>query len=722
MTESRKSTPEGDPVTRLGPRRPATATGPRRFINRELSWLAFNTRVLEEASNTTYPLLERLNFLAISAINLNEFYMVRVAGLKGQVRAGITEASADGLSPVRQLDAVRDEGARLMARQNACWWQLVGELAKVDIVVYTEPDLRKVDRDRLEQQFMDDVFPVLTPIAVDPDQPFPFIPNLGLSLIMRLERPGEDAPLTTLLPVPPQLDRFMRLPGPGSRFIPMEAVIRLFAELVFPGCRIVASGCFRVLRDSELEIEEEAEDLVRTFETALKRRRRGTIIRLSHDIAMAGDLRDVVMMGLGVEPADSIAIDGLLGLADTREIVRHGGPNLRLPALHPRRSSAVTKAGGDMFAAIRHGDILVHHPYESFESVIDFVRQAAMDPDVVAIKQTLYRTSDDSPIVAALIEAARAGKSVTAVVELKARFHEEANIRWARDLERAGAQVLHGFIDKKTHAKVNLVVRQEGSGLVSYVHYGTGNYHPETARVYTDLSLFSCDQAICRDAARIFNLMTGDATPEAMEKISFSPDTLAPTLTKMIDDEAENARSGKPAAIWAKLNSLVDPDIIDALYAASKAGVEIDLVVRGICCLRPGLAGLSETIRVKSIVGRFLEHARIICFANGHMLPSPRARIYISSADWMPRNLYQRIETLVPIEDTGIHHRILDGIMVANLRDDARSWRLDGDGRYHRIVDGEGFCVYDHFMAPPSAREGKIEERVLGGTEGKSSA
>jgi len=719
MAESRKSSDQ-ERVTPLRARRPVTAEGARRFINRELSWLAFNTRVLEEASNSAYPLLERLNFLAISAVNLNEFYMVRVAGLKGQVRAGITEVSADGLSPARQLDAVRDEGARLMARQNACWRQLAQELAEADIFVYTKPGLRAIDRDRFKQKFMDDVFPVLTPIAVDPEQPFPFIPNLGLSLILRLERPGEEAPLTTLLIVPPQLDRFMRLPGPGSRFIPMEAAISLFAELVFPGCRILASGCFRVLRDSELEIEEEAEDLVRTFETALKRRRRGSIIRLSHDIDMPGELRDVVMMGIGVEPADVVAIDGLLGLADTREIVRYGDPNLRLSSLQPRYSDAVTKAGGDMFAAIRGGDILVHHPYESFENVIDFVRQAASDADVVAIKQTLYRTSDDSPIVAALIEAARAGKSVTAVVELKARFHEEANIRWARDLERAGAQVLHGFIDKKTHAKVNLVVRQEAAGLVSYVHYGTGNYHPETARVYTDLSLFSCDPALCRDAARIFNLMTGDANPQAMEKISFSPDTLAPTLIEKIDAEAENARAGKPAAIWAKLNSLVDPEIIDALYAASRAGVEIDLIVRGICCLRPGLPGLSETVRVKSVVGRFLEHARIVCFANGHVLPSREALVYISSADWMPRNLYQRIETLIPIENAEIHSRILDGIMAGNLRDEARSWRLDGDGRYQRVTDGHGFCAHDHFMAPPPAHDGKSGEPTLDISKGVS--
>ena len=673
-----------------------------RYFNRELSWLAFNLRVLEEACNLKHPLLERLRFLSISASNLDEFFMVRVAGLKAHQMLGVEERSADGLTPSQQLAAISIEADRLVASQHEVWGALQSALTEAGVQVVDDEPLDETAENWLDRHFRDQIFPVLTPQAIDPAHPFPFIPNRGLTLIFELKKGRTN--VHELVMAPPTLPRFIRIPGPGSRYIALETLVRRKTDYLFPRYEVMLGGAFRVLRDSDIEIEEEAEDLVRYFRTAIKRRRRGRVVRLELEPGMPDSLVRFVQDGLDSAGAITSGTRGFLGMSDLSALVDEDRPDLKFPPFDPRTPERIREHGGDCFAAIKAKDMLVHHPYESFEVVVEFIQQAAADPEVVAIKQTLYRAGKQSAIIRALIDAAEAGKSVTAVVELKARFEEEQNLMWASALERAGVQVVYGFIDWKTHAKVSVVVRREEKGFRTYCHFGTGNYHPVAARTYTDLSYFTTDQKIGRDAAKLFNYITGYLEPRNLRQLVISPHGLRVELLRLVDVEIAAAREGRPSGLWMKMNALVDPIIIDKLYEASNAGVQIDLVVRGICCLRPGVPGMSENIHVKSIVGRFLEHARMWCFANGHELPHPEAKVYISSADWMPRNFDRRIEYMLPIDNPTVHAQLLDQVMVANMIDNEQSWRLKPDGSYERLQPKptEAFNLHDYFMSNPS--------------------
>lgn len=684
-------------------------SGPQRLFNRELAWLAFNRRVLEEADGQQQPLLERVRFLSISANNLDEFIVVRIAGIEAQHAAHLNIKTDDGLSPDEHLRLVNEETTKLMREQQATWLKLRGALAKANISLVERDDLSPAERTWISDYFHASIFPVLTPMAVDPAHPFPFIPNGGVALSLTLQPKARKEPLSVILPLPLQLERFIRLPSDAdasvARYIALEEVVAAHLQHIFPSAEILEIGQFQVLRDSEIRLAATSidTDLVRSFESAIKSRYRGAVMRLVVANTMPHEMRLFLADELDVTPDRLVISGGMVRLSDVKQLITTERNDLLYPVYQPRYPERIREFEGDCFAAISHKDFIVHHPYESFDVVVQFIRQAAHDPNVIAIKQTLYRTSRDSPVVKALIEAAEAGKSVTAMVELKARFDEEANIRWARDLERAGAQVVFGFMELKTHAKLTLIIRKENQGLRTYAHFGTGNYHSETARVYTDLSFFTCDPLLCSDAASLFNYMTGYATPERFKKLAVAPLTLRQKLYELIDQEIANAKAGKPAQIWAKMNALVDADIIEKLYAASQAGVQIDLIIRGACCLRPGVKGMSDHIRVKSLIGRFLEHSRILAFGNGEALPSDQALVFISSADWMPRNLDRRIETLVPIENETVHRQVLDQIMVANLKDTGQSWALQADGTYQRLnITDDPFSAHDYFMNNPS--------------------
>ncbi len=692
------------------------AFGAGRFFNRELSWLEFNKRVLEESGNRRNPLLERIRFLAISGSNLDEFYRVRVAGLHEQAATGITETSPDGLTPGEQVKQINAAAAILCAHQQARWTELRAELAKDSIALMTPATLTGPDKEWLKSHFMRQIFPALVAVAVDAAHPFPHIQSQELVVVLECEREDDGEPpfMFAFVAIPNGLDRFIRLPPRGRnskkhevRFIAIETLISLFAGLLLPGFKVSEAGLFRLLRNSEIEFQEKSEDLQKVLRRALVQRQLGEVIRLEISASLPEAAKKLVIEELKIGRDEMVTVDGLFALADISQLIVKDRPDLLYQPFESRVPERIAEYGNDCFAAISSKDIVVHHPYESFDIVLQYLRQAASDPDVVAIKWTLYRTSQKSPIVEALRQAREAGKSVTVMIEVMARFDELANLEWAKQLEECGVHVVYGLtqLDLKTHAKLGQVVRKENGELRTYSHVGTGNYHPATARVYTDLSYFTADPAVGRDLTKIFNYVTTYSRPNDLERTFISPHGIKARILEEIEAEIRHRKAGRPAAIWMKLNALVETDVIDALYEASLSGVPVDLVIRGICCLRPGVPGLSENIRAKSIVGRFLEHARICAFGAGHGLPSEDAHVYISSADMMPRNLERRVEAMIAITNRTVHEQILDQIMIANLKDNLQSWKLLSDGsseRLHPGPDEEPFCAHDYFMTNPS--------------------
>ena len=676
------------------------------YINRELSWIAFNQRVLDEANNTNHPILENLKFLSISGSNLDEFYMVRVAGLHAQVDEGVNVKSSDGMTPQEQLSEVNKKANILMRNQQETWKKLKEKMSDNNIHILSKKSLSTEEKKQCAEYFEANVLPVLTPLAIDPAHPFPFVGNLGLVLSLQLKHKKNNKKRNALLPLPTILPRFIEIESNKDtvKMIPLEEMLMLFSNKIFDGYDFLGGGLFRVIRDSDVEFQEEAEDLVISFQKQLRTRRRGKVVRLKIDKNCPKIIKNMIIDSLEVSPEDIIEIDGIIGISSLIEIYNVGPKKLCFKKFEARFPERIRDTGDNIFKAIKNKDLVVHHPYESFDVVVHFLKQAAKDPNVVAIKQTLYRTKTDrSPIIESLIEAAEAGKSVTAVVELKARFQEEANIKLSQDLEKAGVHVVYGVVDLKTHAKVSLVVRREGKKLNTYVHFGTGNYHPTTAKIYTDLSLFTCNIDYALDASRFFNMVTGHNDTDDWGVIEAAPKGLRKKLLRLIDEEIENAKAGKPSGIWLKCNALVDPTIIKALYKASSNGVKIDLIIRGVCCLKPGVPNLSENIKVKSIIGRFLEHGRIYCFAAGRKMPSSKNKVFISSADLMQRNFDRRLELLIPITNHTVHAQILKQIMVVSLNDINQSWEMDNQGHYNRLKhDQTKISAQDYFIQNPS--------------------
>ncbi|MBJ7544481.1 RNA degradosome polyphosphate kinase [Rhodomicrobium udaipurense] len=700
------------------------AFGVERFFNRELSWLAFNRRVLEESANTRNPLLERVRFLAISGSNLDEFYRVRVAGLHEQAATEIVEVSPDGLTPRQQVEKINEAVMPLSAIQQERWNALREDMAKEQIYMASAKSLSDAERDWLEIYFMRRVFSALSAVAVDAAHPFPHVQSQELVLVLECTRElalvgdsdfeGEPRLMYALVVIPNGLDRFIRLPQtegkngkPEIRFIAMEMLIALHAHTLLPGFKVKHAGLFRPLRNSGIEFQEKSEDLQKVLRKALVRRQLGEVIRLEMSESLPVAARELIIAGLKIDRADVVPVDGLFAIADISQLIVSDRPDLVYKPFEIRFPERIAEFENDCFAAISSKDIVVHHPYESFDVVLQYLRQAASDPDVVAIKWTLYRTSKRSPIVEALRQAREAGKSVTVMIEVTARFDELNNLEWAKQLEAVGVHVVYGLtqLDLKTHAKLGQVVRKENGELRTYCHIGTGNYHPATAKIYTDLSYFTADAAVGRDVSRIFNYVTTYSRPNNLERMYISPHGIKARIIEEIHNEIAHAKAGRPAAIWMKLNALVDPEVIDALYEASLSGVPVDLVIRGICCLKPGIHGLSENIRAKSIIGRFLEHSRIYCFGAGHGLPSEDAHVYISSADMMPRNLERRVEAMTAITNPTVHEQVLDQIMIANLKDNLQSWKIESDGssqRFHLKPGEEPFSAHEYFMTNPS--------------------